>query len=248
MAGENKDEAAKSEEETKQVDDSKNADGSDKASVEDEKTETNPFEAELAKERERADKATQAAADLAFKLRGKKREGKADEDDKKDEEDEEDKPLTRREMDDLLAQERQKTRKELQARAITEIAKKLSKSEPEAQLIIEIHKNRTFPEGMSLDEQLEEAHAIANHRKMKAENDELRRKVGSKETATDSVVGTHKDPPAADIPKMSAKDTQALIAVGYKWDGKSQMFVKQLGNGKVLMHNPKTGQTIHTSK
>lgn len=230
MAEEHKDEAAKSEEETK-VDDSKNADGEGEAKAD---TTPNPYEELLAKEKERADKAEKAIAAIAFKNREKKH----DKEDEKDDEGEEDKPLTAKEINKILDQERQRTRKELQVEVITEKAKKLAGSDAEASLIIEIHKNRTFPDDLSLDEQLEEAYAIANRGKILAENAELRRKARSKDTATDAVAGSHRDSQAADAPKLSAGDAQALHAVGYVWDGKIQRYVKISGNYK-LIHDPK---------
>src|SRR3990167_8544514 len=108
------------------------------------------YEAELKRERERAGAAEAAAADSAFKLREAKRKEK-EEAEAKGETYEDDKPLTAKELEAILQKDREKTRKELQAGAVAEKARKLAGSEAEANLIVEIHKNRTFPEGLSLD-------------------------------------------------------------------------------------------------
>ncbi len=191
-------------------------------------------EEELKRERERGDAAEKAAADAAFKLREKRR--------KEEEEglDDEDKPLTAKELENILQRDRQITRKEIQSEIIFEKAKKLAGSEAEAQLIIEIHKNRTFPESLSLDEQLEEAYAIANRKSLMAKNEELKRALRSKDTISDNSVGTHRDSVPLDEPKMSSGDIQAIKAAGFAWDGKSRLYVKKLKSGRTLTYDPKT--------
>src|SRR3990167_7996870 len=189
------------------------------------------YEAELKREKERTEKAKQAAADLAFKLREKNRQ---------EDDDEEDKPLTAKELEFILQRDRQQTRKEFQSEIITEKAKKLASNEDEAKLVIEIHKNRTFPEGMSLDEQLEEAFAIANRKRLIAQNEELKRALRGKETTSDNVAGTHRDSLPTDEPKMSSADISALKAAGFNWDGKSGLYVKKISKERTLTFNPKT--------
>lgn len=200
---------------------------------------------ELARERKRADDAERAAADAAFKLRDKKRkekEGKEDDDDGEDDDDE-DKPVTRREMADLLDRNTQKTRKEMQATIIAETAKKIAENPTEAALIIEIHKNRTFPAGMPLEEQLEEAQAIANRKRTAQQNAELKRALQGKENAGDDAAGTHRDGAPSGTPHMNSADSRAILAAGYKWDGRTKLFVKQLAGGKKLLtYDPKTNK------
>jgi len=192
------------------------------------------YEAELKREKERSEAAEKAAADLAFKLREQKR--------KQEEQgfDDEDKPLTAKELGFILEKDRQQTRKEFQSELIREKAKKLADNESEANLIIEIHKNRTFPQGMSLDEQLEEAFAIANRKRLIAQNEELKRALRGKETISDDAAGTHRDSLPTDEPKMSSADISAIKAAGFNWDGKSGLYVKKISKDRTLTFNPKT--------
>lgn len=198
------------------------------------------YEAELKRERERREAAETAAADAAFKLREKKRQEREAKIAAGGDPGEE-KPLTATELEAILERDRQQTRKELQSDIIAEKARNLAGSEAEANLIIEIHKNRTFPPGLSLDEQLEEAYAIANRKKLLARNTELQRALRSKNTASGTTAGTHRDSPLLEEPNLSQPDIQALKAAGFVWDGKTRLYVKQLAGGKkILTYDPKT--------
>ncbi len=195
------------------------------------------YETELKREQDRRISAEKATADISFKLREQKRKEKEyDEDGNLIEE----KPLTASQLEDILQRDRQTTRKEFQSELISEKAKKLAGSEAEANYIVEIHKNRTFPEGLSLDEQLEESYAIANRKTLIAQNAELKRALRGKETVSDLAAGTHRDSPALDEPKMSSNDIQAIKATGFVWDGKARLYIKQLGGKRILTYDPKT--------
>lgn len=203
------------------------------------------YEAELKAERERAEKATQAAADLAFKLRDKKRKEKEEAvvDEEPEDDDDDDKPLTARQLQSILAKNTQDTEKRLQAAAINEKAGKLAQSDSERNLIIEVHKNRTFPAGMSLDEQIEESWVIANRKRILAQNEELKRSLKSRETASDNAASTHRDPGPSSEPKMSANDANAIKASGFIWDGARRLWKKPLRDGKSFLYkDPKTGK------
>jgi len=194
------------------------------------------YEAELKRERERREAAEKAAADAAFKLRERKRKGEDVEEDEVDE----DAPLTGKQLQDILRKEREQTKKELNASSIALKAREIAGSDSEAQLIIEIHKNRSFPDGLSLDEQIEEAYAIANRHKIVAENSDLKRALRGKDTISTNVAGTHRDSPALDEPKLSQGDVGAIKAAGFIWDGKTRLYVKKLPTGRTLSYNPKT--------
>lgn len=188
------------------------------------------FEAELKKEQERRIASDKANAELAFKLRERKRK-----EEEEDFDNEEEKPLTAKQLQDILQQDREKTRKELQSELISEKARKLAGSEAEANLILEIHKNRSFPEGLSLDEQLEEAFAIANRKTIMAQNAELKRALRSKETASDNVAGTHRESAPLNEPKASSHDISAIKAAGFIWDGKANMWKKETHKRIILV-------------
>jgi len=193
------------------------------------------YETELAKEREAREKAEKAAADTAFKLREAKRQNKDE-----DYDDDEEKPLTAKELQSILANERQATQKALQEQRIGEIASKLTTSEAERNLVIEIHKNRQFPSHLSLEDQLEEAFVIANRKKLIGERNEALRALKAKGSANDNPSGTYHEAPKAGEPKMASADIASLKAIGYAWNGR--VFEKKLKNG-VLQYDPKTKKT-----
>ncbi len=195
------------------------------------------YEAELKREKERSEAAEKAVADTAFKLREEKRGRKEDAEARGETFFEE--PLTRKELEELLQKDRQQTRRELQLEIIAEKATKLTGNEAEKNLIIEIHKNRIWPEGMSLDDQLEESHAIANRKAILARNAELKRALQSKDTKSNDATSSHIEPPTVNEPQSSA-DLQAIKSTGYKWDGKLGLFIKQLRGKRVLTYDPKT--------
>lgn len=196
------------------------------------------YETELAKEKERADKATKDAADKAFKLRELKRQ-QAEGGDIKEED--KDKPLTRRELEEVLSQNQQTLRKEMLSDAIKDKARKIAQSEVEANLIVEIHKNRTWPDTLTLDEQLEEACAIANSKPfMKARKSEIERAKSGKDTASNNSAGTFRDSKPLDEPSTASANIKALKGAGFVWDGKTGLYVKKLNEKSSLVYNPKT--------
>ena len=186
-------------------------------------------EEELAREKERVRIEREKIAQEEYKERRKKREESGEEAD-------EEKSLTGSELRAILAEERQLTQKEILGSQIAEKARKLANSDSEATLIVEIHKNRTWPAYLTLDEQLEEAFAIANRRRLMAQNEELKRSLKSKETKKNDTAGTQRDAPAAGEPKLSGQDIQAIKAVGYVWDGAKQLYKKPIAGGKKTLY------------
>ena len=195
------------------------------------------YEAELAKEREAREKAERTLADKAFKEREAKRQA-GDADASKDESD--DKPLTARELDDILSKRLSGIQKDLEGEKIKEIAKSLASSEGEANLIVEIHKNRTFPLNLSLERQLEECYAIANRERILAQNAELKRALRSKETATGYAGEAERDSGKAGEPKLSPQDAEALKMAGMVWDGVKRVYKSPIGGKKHFYYDPKT--------
>ncbi len=201
-------------------------------------------EAELKKEREAREEAerkleeTRDKARKSFKERQEKRE--------KEEETEEttEKPITATELRDILATERQYTQKELQTGTIALKAKELAgkdASQAEVDRIIEIHKERTFPAYLSLDQQLAESYAIVNSPRIIAQNSELKRSLLSKDTKGTSDEGVHKDTPQKGEPQLEVSFRTELQKQNYIWDGKQ--FKKKLSDGTYLIKDHKTGKT-----
>lgn len=185
------------------------------------------FDSELEKEKKRG-KPDPSKAAKAFKERDKKRKGEADED---EDEDDDDKPLTRREMREFMAGHS----KVQNAGEIRRIAEGLADSDAEAEYIIEIHKNRIFPNDLSLSEQVEEAHAIANRKRSKSKAKELARALKGKKGVSKSGSGGHQDSPRGPKPKIAADMQASLKRAGYKLDTKDRRWKKKLPNGKWLI-------------
>lgn len=200
------------------------------------------YKAELEIERKRRVDAEKALSDKRFKDAERRRKAEEAGEDP-DEEDEDDKPLTKKDLHGILAGERQAVIKETQADRIQSIATELSESEAEAQLIIEIHHNRTFPITLSLREQLEEAHAIANRKKLVSKNKELKRALGSRDTVSRDVGDGYRDPMAGTRPKLSAQDEASYKRAGFVFDTTSKLWKKKLPSGKFLVKDPRTKTT-----
>lgn len=198
------------------------------------------YEAELAKEKERADKAEKALAEKRFNASEKKRKAKEE----NGEEDEgEDKPLSSSELQRILAEDRQQNQKVFQQTQARELAKKLGKSEAEINLILTIHENRTFPPDLSLEEQIEESYVIANRKKIIGENSELRRALRGRNGINNNPAGSHHDPLRSPTPKLNAADDASYKRAGFTFDTKDKLWKKKLANGKFLIKNPSTKQT-----
>ena len=188
-----------------------------------------------AQERERREKAEKALAEQRFRESEERRR-------KKEAGEEEDKPITASELRAVLAEERQATQKDFLGTRIAEIAKKLADSPEEAELIVEIHKGRTFPAHLTLDEQMEEAKAIALGKKVMAQNAELKRALRGKETVVVDSGSVYKDVPKPNEPKLAPQDKAELSRLGFEWDGK--FFSKKLANGKILSRDWKSKKTF----
>lgn len=201
------------------------------------------YKAQLEIERKRREDAELALANKRFKSSERRRKTDDEEEDDNDEEDEDDKPLTMKSLKNVLAGERQTLIKETQADRIATIATDLAESEDEAQLIVEIHKNRTFPPTLTLREQLEEAQAIANRKRLASKNGELKRALNSKGTASKDVAGTHRDAQAGNAPKMSSQDEASYKRAGFVFDTTKKLWKKKLPSGKFLIKDPRTKRT-----
>lgn len=122
------------------------------------------FDAEL--EKEQKNKPDLGKAKVAFKERKEKRKEDTD-----DESEDDEKPLTRKEMQAMLATAEKKT---LVTTAF-QIAKSFAASDKEAQLIVAKWENRTFPSNVPLSEQIEEMYAVVHRKKIIGERNEAMR-------------------------------------------------------------------------
>lgn len=181
-------------------------------------------------ERERREKAEKALAEKRF-LNSKR--NKKEEDEEELEDDDEDKPVTTKELQRILEENTNRTTKALMGTQIKEIVKNLADSPEEAEAIIEIHANRTFPSYLTLEEQLEESHAIVNRKRILSKTSELTRALKSKNTALNDVAGTHRDAPQARA-KIAPDLEASLKSQGFVLDQTSKVWKKKLPNGKIL--------------
>ncbi len=197
------------------------------------------------RETEKRIAAEKATADLAFKLRDKKR--KVEDVVEDVEEDDDDKPVTKKDLSRIISETTQQTEKRLMGGRIKDIANDLADSTDEAAAIIATHANRTFPSHLSLEEQLEEAHAIVNRKKLVSTNSELKRALKSKGTVSRDGAGTHRDSIESPAPKLSVGDTAAYKRAGFTFDTKDKLWKKKLPTGKTLIKDPKSKQTYLAS-
>lgn len=148
---------------------------------------------------------------------------------------EEDRPLTRRELEELLARHEQRLVVETQEDKLVKFSEEIAGTPQEAELVRAIHANRIFPTGMSLREQLEESYAIANVKRIAARNEELKRKIASQQTASRNTATTHRDPQAALEPDMAPDLKASMVRAGYAFNSTTRRYEKKLPNGKVLV-------------
>jgi hypothetical protein len=203
---------------------------------EDESTSQFDYDAEIEAERKRGPDPLKAKE--AFEKRKEKREHGEDEF-----EDDEDKPITKKDLLSILQQQQSGFLRETHADKIVSIAGELAESDKEAQYIIALHKNRTFPQDLSLKEQLEECHAIATRKKLLATNSELARSLKAKSSVVTNSATTHRDPMKGTAPKMSASDEASYKRAGFIYDSKTRQWKKKLGKG-FLIKDPKTKKSF----
>jgi len=192
------------------------------------------YEEELQKERDAREKAEKALAEQSFKERKEKR-------DDKEEEKEDDK------SEDLVSMElriEQKLRKDFQGERIKEYAAEFTDNDTESQLVVEIHKNRTFPSHLTLREQIEESWLIANKKRVLGENSELKRALASKDGTRKGYSTTHREEqPTA--PKITTDMAPALKNAGYA--NEKGKWIKKLPNGQTLVYDTKLKRGVLTS-
>lgn len=194
------------------------------------------YDAEIAAEKLRG-KPDPKKAEEAFKERERRRKEKEEED---EEEEDDDKPLTRRELNALLGRHAEDLQKVTQSDRIKEIATNLASSPKEAEYIVEIHKNRSWPSSLSLNEQLEEAFVIANRKKILATNSELSRALKGKIGANRGGTGGTQEGLKAPTPKVAPDLAGSLKRSGFIWSNASKRYEKKMPNGKLLVKDTPT--------
>ena len=202
----------------------------DDESKEDDSSSTDDDEIDLDKEIEREKKHGQPdkkAAGDAFKKRDKERKGgKGD-------------SVSRAELQEILAADR----KERQRDSALAFAKEMAGSDKEAELIVSKWNNRTFPNTLTLREQIEEAYAITHAKRIRGQRDEAMRALKGKQGVKKDASGKHHDPKQAiNEPKLPPAEAATLRQSGFSWSPKNRRYQKRLPNGRVLVRDPKTKQ------
>jgi len=202
------------------------------------------YDAEIAREKERTRIAEQKLAETNFKLREEKRKKEEQKiEGEEEKEDEGEKPLTRQDLQTMLAANQRQLYQNLMGDTIKRLAREMTKSEAEANYVAEIYKNRIWPEDMPIEEQLEEACAIANRKPfMTAQRAEIDRAKKSKETSSTENLGTFKDSQPVEEPRLDANAKKALTGAGFTWDGKRRLYVKLVSKDRILTYDPKTNK------
>lgn len=195
-----------------------------KATSEPEPSQDDKYEA-LRQEEEKRGKPDPEKARQAFIERKSKREQE-----ESFEEDDEERPLTRKEVEEIVARERAKITKDVVETRAIETARGLTQSEAEAQAVLTYWRNRIFPEGMPLAEQMREMRAVVNMDRIESENSELRRALRGNQSVTKNAASTHRDPPASLTPKISAQDAAEYKRAGFSWDGFRKVYKKPVGH------------------
>lgn len=226
---EEKDEGAADDSEASEDADEEKADDSSKDSDKKEASDEIDYEKELEAEKKRG-KPDPAKAQEAFKKRQDREEG-ADGD--------EDKPLTQKDIGRVTAN----VRRELQAEQAFTLARSMAASDTEANLIVAKWGNRIFPDGTSLQDQIEEAYAITHRKSLIGQRNEALRALKNKGTVKKDGSGAHRDASPGSAPKMSAADAEAYRQAGFVYDGAKRLFKKPLRGGKVFLYkDPKTNR------
>lgn len=193
------------------------------------------WKAKAEEERKARKKAEDALAGKRFKKSEKKRKSE-DEDEGDEDEDDEDRPITKRDLRDILSQ----NNRESNVGQIKKIAKELTDDPDKAEYLIEIHAGRTFPTGMPLEEQLEEALAIVDRKHNDAKTSELRRALRSKNTSSRDAGGSHRSGQEGFKPKIEKSLEASLKAAGFKFNPTMRIFRKKLPSGKYLNKDTRT--------
>lgn len=159
----------------------------------------------------------------------------SDESDEPAELDDDERPLTRKEAQSFLAQERQRIVNEANAERIIELAHEYADNDRQAEFILEVHRNRIYPEGMSLRDQLAEAKAVADYKRIQVKSVEMGRKIASQQNASRNTASTQRDPQPALAPNIAGDMKASLQRAGYTFNNQTRRYEKTLPNGKLLV-------------
>lgn len=194
------------------------------------------YEAELKKEQELRKKAEEILATDRYKLANgfiwdeqeqkwvkPQKKSIPDEKSEEEEDEDEDKAVSR------IQQETQRSLKMINESQAIVLAGQLSSTEPEKQLILAKWRNRQFPDGMSLAEQLDEAFVLANGKRLIAERNEALRALKGKEGVSKDIASIKHENATVGEPKVSPDVKQVLQRQGFTYNKEAKRYEKKVG-------------------
>ena len=197
------------------------------------------YEAELKIAQEARRKAEEALAKKRFKV---KREDYEEEE--KEEEEEEIKSLSKEEVASMIQEENQKIAKLILENQANSLAEQFASEPAEKELIIEKWKGRTFPQGMSINEQIEEIYVIVNKKKLLSERNEALRALSGKERVNRDSSGTYQEEPKGKEPQLAPDVKSVLLSGGFVYNYNTKRHERKLPNGTVMYRDPATGKVL----
>lgn len=208
------------------------------------KKETIDYDAVIAEERKRREEVEAKLAETREKAR-ERIQKKHESEENMDVDNDEDRPITSKELKEILAEDRKERQQEAQISSVRSAAKDIASSDAETNAIVEYYKGRIVPTG-NVEEDVLAAYAVLHARSSTQKISELRRALQSKTNASKDTATTHVDVSRTSEPKLTGQDAQAIKAAGYKWDGKTSTYTKPIGK-KVLHYDPKTKKRFTTA-
>jgi len=148
------------------------------------------------------------------------------------EENGEEPPTTRKDVHQMMDEERESFRKEMQQDRAKEEARSVSGSDAEADLTFEIWKNRKL--SGSIKVQMEEAYAIATYQKTRARNGELKRALNSKDGEEKLNLNAQREKVTENEPKINPTDKTVLK--GMIWDNARGAYKKTIAGGRKIFY------------
>lgn len=218
-----------------------NGDDASKEVKIDYEAESKRWQSEAERAAEAQKKAEDELAEKRFKeAEAKRKKNKTGETNDEGDDDDADKPLTRRELDARLTENREQVRREFQAEEATKKIKAITKSDAEMNLVNQVFKATRFPSWMSLDEQIENAYLIANKKHLTQKNAELLRALSGRTSVVTDTSSSQREGGVNGEPKLEPSTAAMLKQTGYIWTAASRAYTKKLAGGRTLFYDPKS--------
>lgn len=182
------------------------------------------------------EKLQQKIAGDAFRFRKEKRvETKSDDSEPEGDDEDDDRPLTRKEMEKMLAEREQKILRQGSLKEATTLARSFVETDDEAKYAAALWEHVQLPFD-SMEEQMRFIIGGMNSSRLLAQNSELKRTIQSKTLARKNTATTMKDA-TINTPKIKADVKSALERTGFKYDTTKKAWSKTLANGRKMFND-----------